>query len=317
MPYRLPPLKSLRLFEAAGRHLSFKQAAEELAVTPSAVSHGIKVLEDWLGTPLFDRTQRTLVLTDAGKAYLPQVQDALDLLVAASDAIQQRSDDAGLSISVAPTFGARWLAHHLPDFQVRHPGIAVTLDSSQRPIAFPRDGIDLAIRMGRGDWPELEATCLAVEHLVPVCSPALAETIQTADDLRGRTLLQVNSVGEDWAAWAALAGIGEDALDLETGPRFDNIGMALDAAAEGMGLAIGRRLLIDQDLSAGRLVSVLGPPRPSRTGYWLLAAPGAMARPALSTFRTWICAALGAQSRSQSGSQPGPQSGAAATQEPV
>ncbi len=311
MPYRLPPLKSLRLFEAAGRHLSFKQAAEELAVTPSAVSHGIKVLEDWLGVPLFDRTQRTLVLTDAGRAYLPQVQDALDLLVAASDAVQrqQHGDGAALSISVAPSFGARWLAHHLPDFQARHPGIAVTLDSTQRPIAFPRDGIDLAIRMGRGDWPELDATCLAVEELVPVCSPALARTIQTADDLRGRALLQVSSVAEDWAAWAALAGIGEDALDLETGPRFDNIGMALDAAAEGMGLAIGRRPLIDGDLAAGRLVAVLGPPRPARTAYWLLAAPGTMARPALSTFRTWICGALGAQF--------GTQIDAAATQEPV
>ena len=93
---------------------------------------------------------------------------------------------------------------------------------------FPRDGIDLAIRMGRGDWPELDATCLAVEQLVPVCSPALAGTIRTTDDLRGRTLLQVNSVAEDWAAWAALAGIGEDALDLETGPRFDNIGMLIE-----------------------------------------------------------------------------------------
>lgn len=313
MPYRLPPLKSLRLFEAAGRHLSFKQAAEELAVTPSAVSHGIKVLEDWLGGPLFDRTQRTLVLTDTGRAYLPQVQDALDRLVAASDAVQQRGENAALSISVAPTFGARWLAHHLPDFQARHPGIAVTLDSTQRPIAFPRDGIDLAIRMGRGDWPELDATCLAVEQLVPVCSPALAQTIHTTDDLRDRTLLQVNSVAEDWTAWAALAGLEEDALDLETGPRFDNIGMALDAAAEGMGVAIGRRPLIDRDLTAGRLVAVLGPPRPARTAYWLLSAPGAMARPALGIFRSWICAALGAQSESQSESQ----SGTAATQEPV
>ncbi|WP_420347178.1 transcriptional regulator GcvA [Pelagibius sp.] len=305
MPYRLPPLKSLRLFEAAARHLSFKQAAEELAITPSAVSHGIRVLEDWLGAPLFDRTQRTLVLTDAGKAYLPEVQGALDRLAAASDAVQKRGGGGALSISVAPTFGARWLAHHLPDFQARHPGIAVTLDSTQRQIAFPRDGIDLAIRMGFGDWPELDVTCLAVEELVPVCAPALAPAIRTADDLRDQTLLQVSSVAEDWTAWAALAGVGEDAFDLETGPRFDNIGMALDAAAEGMGLAIGRRPLIDPDLAAGRLVAVLGPPHPARTGYWLLAAPGAMARPELSIFRDWLRKTLDAQP------------GAAATQEPV
>lgn len=296
MSYRLPPLNSLRLFEAAGRHLSFKQAAAELHVTPSAVSHGIKSLEDWLGVALFARDHRSIALTAAGEAYLPRVQAALEQVARATEAVPGRRPSGRLSISVAPSFGVRWLVPHLPRFNVRHPEIEVSLDTTQRQIDFPRDGIDLAIRMGRGDWPGVTANCLIAEELVPVCAPALAQSITSPAKLAGQTLLHVVNVTEDWAAWAQLAGLAEADIDFTAGPRFDNIDMALKAAAGGLGVALGRRPLADSDLAAGRLAMVLGPPRRAATGYWLLAAPESLSRPEVTAFRDWISAELGSPS---------------------
>ncbi|HET8726084.1 MAG TPA: transcriptional regulator GcvA [Alphaproteobacteria bacterium] len=290
MPYRLPPLNSLRLFETAGRHLSFKLAAAELNVTPSAVSHGIQSLENWLGVALFARGHRSLVLTGAGAAYLPRVRAALELLATATESVPGRRPSGRLSVSVAPTFGMRWLIPHLPRFSDRHPEIEVSLDTSHRQIEFPRDGIDLSIRMGRGDWPDLYATCLVVEELVPVCAPGLAETICAPADLAGQTLLHVTNVTEDWAAWARLAGV--ESLDFGRGLRFDTIHMALEAAAQGLGIAVGRLPLIAADLAAGRLAPVLGPPRRGRTGYWLTAGRDSLSRPEVVSFRNWICAEL-------------------------
>lgn len=229
MAYRLPPLNTLRLFEAAGRHCSFKLAAEELNVTPSAVSHGIQTLEDWLGVPLFVRGHRSLELTSAGRAYLPRVRDALAQLASATEAVPGRRPTGKLSVSVAPTFGLRWLVPNLHRFHERHPDIEVTLDTSLRPVEFPRDGIDIAIRMGRGDWPDLYALCLVVEELVPVCSPDMAASIVSVADLRSRTLLHVVNVSEDWAVWADLADVSD--LDLGRGLRMDTLHMALEAAA--------------------------------------------------------------------------------------
>lgn len=290
MPYRLPPLNSLRLFEAAGRHQSFKRAAEELNITPSAISHAIKSLEEWLGVPLFSRDRRGPVLTDAGAAYMPRVREALELLATATEAVPGRRPTGRLSVSVAPGFGVRWLIPNLPRFSERYPDIEVSLDTSHRRIDFPRDGVDLAIRMGRGDWPDLDVTCLVKEELVPVCTPSLAETIGTAEDLAGQTLLHVTSVTEDWYAWSRLAGV--ENLKLDQGLHFDSIDMAFEAAAEGLGIAIGRLPLVATDLAVGRLVAVLGPPRHGQTGYWLATGRQSFARPEVVSFRSWICAAL-------------------------
>ncbi|MEO3430835.1 transcriptional regulator GcvA [Pelagibius sp. CAU 1746] len=292
MSYRLPPLHSLRLFEAAGRCLSFKQAAEELHLTPSAISHGIRTLEDWLGVQLFLRGRGALRLTPAGAAYLPRVQAALAQLAEATEAVPGRRPSGRLSLSVAPSFGVRWLIPRLADFDSQHPDIEVALDSLQRQIDFPRDGVDLAIRMGRDDWPGLAAVKLVTEQLVPVAAPHLAAGLESPADLAGRALLRVTSVTEDWAAWAAKAGV--EGLDLDRGLRFDSIDMALEAAAEGLGIALGRQPLIDNDLAEGRLVTVLGPPQPADTSYWLLAGPDSLARPEVLAFRDWICSALGA-----------------------
>ena len=292
----LPPLSALRLFEAASRHLSFKAAAEELHRSPSAVSHAIRALEEQLGVALFRRDPRGLTLTEAGTAYLPAVRSALDQLTAATAALPGRINAAPsqrrLALSVAPSFGLRWLIPRLPAFAAKHPEIAVTVDTDHRPVDFRRDGVDLAIRMGRGDWPGLSAASLVGETLVPVAAPELVRTIRRPEDLARQTLLQVTSVSEDWAAWAELAGLDPAKLDLAGGPRFDNIDMALKAAAAGLGIAIGRRPLIDADLQSERLAMLLGPPRTATTAYWLTGGRESLARPAAGRFRDWICAEL-------------------------
>ncbi|HEY0832302.1 MAG TPA: transcriptional regulator GcvA [Azospirillum sp.] len=290
MAHRLPPLNALRLFEAAGRHLSFKRAAEELNLTPSAVSHGIQSLEAWLGIPLFERGHRSLALTQAGATYLGPVRDAIERLAAATDALPGRRPGGCLSVSVPPTFGLRWLIPHLPEFNRRHPDIAVTVDTGHHHVRFPQDGVDVAVRMGRGDWPDLHAACLMTEELVPVCAPALAATVRTPADLAGTTLLHVVEVSDDWSAWARLAGV--DGVDLGRGLRFDTVNMALESAARGLGVAIGRLPLAEPDIAAGRLVPLFGPAVRCATGYWLVTSPPLLTRPEVAAFSAWIRTAL-------------------------
>ncbi len=291
MAYRLPPLTTLRLFEAAGRHLSFKRAAEELHLTPSAVSHGIQTLEDWLGVVLFVRGNRTLALSEAGAAYLPQVRAALETLAHATEAVPGRRPSGRLRISSAPTFAMRWLIPRLPVFQERHPEIAVSLDTVHRQLEFPRDGIDLGIRVGRGPWPALNAVKLLEEVLVPVCAPALATRIHTVADLGKVPLLHVASITEDWAAWLEASG-NAGALDVSRGLRFDTLHLAADAAARGLGVAIGRRPTVDPLIDDGALVPVLEPPLPAHTAWWLVGARESAERPEVAAFRSWLRAEM-------------------------
>ncbi|MEP9378009.1 transcriptional regulator GcvA [Aquabacter sp. CN5-332] len=286
MAYRLPPLNALRLFEAAGRHLSFKQAAEELNVTPSAVSHGVQGLEGWLGVALFTRGHRQLALTEAGAAYLPQVRSALAQLASATDLVPGRVPGGRLTVSVAPTFGLRWLIPRLGRFHERYSEIEVTLDTTQRNVEFPRDGIDVAIRMGKGGWTGVSEELLITERLVPVCAPALAGGIQTVADLAHATLLHVVNVSEDWAAWAAERGV--EGVDFGRGQRFDNVHLALEVAARGGGVAMGRLPVAQDDIASGRLACVLGPPVPAATGYWLVTGEASKARPEVAAFRAWL-----------------------------
>lgn len=286
MAYRLPPLNTLRLFEAAGRHLSFKAAAEELHLTPSAVSHGIQTLEDWLGVELFLRGNRSLSLTPAGSAYLPRVREALHELALATESVPGRAPSGRLSVSSAPTFAVRWLIPRLPAFRERHPTITVDLDTSHRPVEFPRDGIDFGIRLGRGPWPDLAALKLFEEDLVPVAAPDLATRISSPADLAASPLLHVANVTDDWTAWAEAAGLPPSALG--GGLRFDTLHMATNAAAQGLGVAIGRRPTIDPDLEAGRLVEVLGPRVRARAAWWLVCAPDSLKRPEVAAFRAWM-----------------------------
>lgn len=286
MAYKLPPLSTLRVFEAAARLGSFKDAADELLLTPSAVSRSVQALEDWLGTPLFVRGLRAVTLSDAGAAYAPQVRAALDGLARATASVPGQRSRGALSISAAPTFGLRWLLPRLGRFKALHPGIAITLDTSPRPVEFPRDGVDLAIRMGAGPWRGLEALHLATESLVPVCAPALAAGLTTPADLARHTLLHVTTTSQDWPHWAAASGV--DGVDLSSGLRFDTIHYAINAAVEGLGVALGRHPLIDAELERGALVPLFGPAIPCDTAYWLLCAPESLDRADVRAFRDWI-----------------------------
>lgn len=293
MALRLPPLNALRMFEAAGRLLSFKDAAEELRITPSAVSHAIQGLEDWLGARLFARTGRGLVLTDAGAAYLPYVRDALVLLARGTESVPGRVSKGALSVSVAPTFAARWLVPNLPRFRAAHPEFEVSIDTSYRQVQFPVDGVDMAIRMGKHPPPGLYAIKLATEILSPVCAPNYKDLprLKHPQDLARTTLVHVTTVTEDWAAWAETAGIR---LDLGKGLKCDTIYLAMESAAQGIGVALGRRPLIDGDLRAGRLIQIFPEIRRHSTSYWLVCAEESVARREVTAFRDWLLSSFAA-----------------------
>lgn len=280
MALRLPPLPALRLFEAAGRLGSFKLAAEELHLTPSAVSHGILALERWLGAELFERRANGVALNPAGQEYLPFVSEALAMIAVGTRRLPGPQRLRQVSVSLAPTFAARFLLPRLGDFRRLRPDIALTIDTSHRQVGFPVDDVDLAVRMARAPWPGLASAKLFDEVLVPVCAPALAGI-----DLASATLLHVASATEDWEAWAAGAGV--DRLGSGSGITFDTVHMATDAAAMGLGVAMGRRPVIDADIAAGRLVTA-GPAVQATTGYWLVTGPAAGDRPEVAAFAGWL-----------------------------
>jgi DNA-binding transcriptional LysR family regulator len=289
MRRRLPPLSTLRLFDSAARLLSFKKAAEELLLTPSAVSHGIQTLEEWLGVPLFARTPRGLRLSEAGRIYRPIVGEALGMIATGAARIGGRPDGSRLSISAAPTFAAKWLLPRLADFRARHPDIAVIIDTARDPVGIEDGEADLAIRMGRGGWAGLAADRLFAETLVPVCAPAIAARVRDLQDIEAAPLIHVTTVSEDWAAWAAAAG--RRPPNPAKGLRFDTIQMAFDAAIQGLGVAIGRRPLVDTELDSGKLIAPWLPAAPSNTAYWLVGPSGRVDGGAIAAFRSWIVAA--------------------------
>jgi len=286
MVYRLPPLNTLRLFEAAGRKLSFKLAAEELDVTPSAISHGVQTLEEWLGIPLFHRSRKGISLTTAGGIYLASVSDTLKLLGSAADRVPYAAAGGAVRVSVAPTFGSRLLLPRLTRFRERHPDINVTIDTTHALVEFPRDEADLGIRFGSGNWPGLTAERLLTETLVPVCAPSLLSRLQPMPSICDAPLIHITTMDEDWQAWAAAAGRGP--VDCERGIRVDNNQMAIEAAVEGLGIAIGRRPMVDPELERGELVRFDEQEMRSRKSYWLVAPAERLGRPEVRTFRAWL-----------------------------
>ncbi len=292
MAFRLPPLNSLRLFEAAGRHLSFKLAADELGLTPSAVSHGIQGLEDWLGTPLFLRGRAGLTLTEVGVAYHPAVREALVRIATASEHCSRRGQRNEIRVSAAPTFAARLLLPRLDRFREREPDVSVVVDMVHQQIDLPRDGVDLAIRLGTGDWPGLTAERLLTEELLPLGAPTLRASYGKRADLRKMPLIHIRTVSDDWERWFAATGAGE--VDLSGGLRVDTVQMAAEAAVAGRGLVLGRRPLMDSELEAGSLVPFAEQSLPSRTSYWLVGLPETMVRPEIRAFGDWLKSELGA-----------------------
>lgn len=291
----LPPLNAVRTFEAAARHLSFSNAAEELHITPSAVSHQVKTLEEFLGVPLFRRLNRQVELTGEGASFLPPLRAALDQIDAATARVITARESGPLVISVAPSFGTRWLVPRLPGFQEAHPDIEVRPIISVELVDFARSDIDLAVRHGRGDWPDLESTFLKSEEVLPVCSPDLLEwgpPLETPQDLHAHTLLHVMPRMGEWRSWLALADV--EGIDTERGPRFQNVPMAVDAAISGLGVAIADPRMIEADLVRGRLVVPFDIELPVEGGYYLVYPAERAGAPKIAAFRDWLLAEIAA-----------------------
>ena len=285
----LPPINALRTFEAAARHGSFKKAAEVLHMTPSAVSHQIKSLEDLLGVPLFRRATRQVRLTDQGRAYLPAVREALDLLRDATERVTRRADKAVLNISAAPSFAVGWLMPRLSAFQVAHPEIETRLSAQIETVDFEDSDIDLAIRhTAKVDTPGLVAHRLMEEELIPVASPQLLaqQPLEAVADLAKVQLIHsVPRMGR-WRSW--LRAMGAHKLDAESGPKFDHDAMAVQAALSAMGVAIVNRGLVEKQLADGTLVAPFPHDLHSDLAFWLVYPKHRGDDPAIRAFRDWL-----------------------------
>lgn len=287
MRRRLPPLNALRAYEAAARHLSFTRAAEELFVTQAAVSHQVKALEQHLGVKLFRRMNRSLLLTEAGQAYLPAVGRALDLLDEATRRL--RSDDRGtLTVSTLPSFAARWLVPRLGRFFQAHSEIDIRVAPSVALVDFDSDDVDAAIRYGKGQYPGLRVDRLLEEDLYPVCSPRLLDgrpPLREPADLRRHILLHDDP--SEWSKWLRAAGVA-DVVDASRGPVFTDSSMLIQAAIAEQGVALARHVLAADDVAAGRLVRPFGLSIPADYAYFFVCPETSAERPKIAAFRGWL-----------------------------
>ena len=260
---RLPPLNALRAFEASARHMNFSRAAEELSVTPGAVSQQIQNLEDYIGAALFRRTPKGLLLTDAAQIALPSLRDAFDKLDEAASQLTAAVDGRRVTVSAAPSFAAKWLVPRLGRFERAHPEVDVWLSAGMELVDFASGEIDVAIRYGSGRYPGLEVVRLMSETVQPVAAPALLaeRPIDGIADLAGHTLLHDGSPDADdscpdWAMWLTARGLRD--IDGSRGPRFNQSSLVIEAAVGGRGVALAKGTLAQADLDAGRLAAPLG-----------------------------------------------------------
>ena len=284
----MPPLGALHAFEASARLLSFKAAAEELHVTPGAISQQIKLLEDRLGARLFTRRARRIELTDAGRLLLSPAQQAFRLL---ADAVARiRASDAAqvLTLSLLPSFAALWLVPRLGAFRARCPDVDVRISATPKLADLERDDVDVAVRCGLGSYPGLHVEHLLAEDLFPVCSPRLLKgpvPLQKPADLAHHTLLH-DETRTEWSLW--LQAIGFPDLDATRGPSFSLWELALQAAVAGQGVALGRSALVAQYLAGGQLVRPFRISTPSQFGYYVVCLPERAEEPKIKAFRTWL-----------------------------
>ncbi len=292
MTARLPSLNGLRAFEAAARHLSFTQAASELNVTQTAISHQIRRLEEELGIRLFVRKNRALALTPEAREYLPGIRAAFNDLRLATDRLLRKDDDNVLTISTLASLAAKWLLPRLSAFQEAHPDIDVRITTSTGLVDFRSGDVDAAIRYGRGHWPGLRAAWLMADEMFPVCSPALLtgkRPLRSPEDLRDHVLLHNTNNGDDWRLWLTAAGLPPD-ISKQPGLTFDMIFMTVQAAIDAMGVAVGRTSYVQDDIAKGRLVVPFEIALPADAGFYLVSPEGAPDSPKLRAFRQWLIA---------------------------
>jgi LysR family transcriptional regulator, glycine cleavage system transcriptional activator len=293
MTARLPSLNGLRAFEAAARHLSFTNAASELNVTQTAISHQIRRLEEELGIRLFVRQNRALALTPEARDYLPGVRAAFNDLRLATDRVLRRDNDHVLTVSTLASLAAKWLLPRLSSFQEAHPGIDVRITTSTALVDFRAGDVGAAIRYGRGNWAGLRADWLTADELFPVCSPALltgAKPLRCPEDLANQTLLHSSGgYDDDWRLWLTAAGLPAN-ISKQPGLTFDLILMTVQAAIDGFGVAMGRTSYVEADIAKGRLVVPFKITLPADAGFYLVSPEAKADSPKLRAFRQWLVA---------------------------
>ena len=284
MSAKLPPLSTLRAFEAAARLQSFSRAAEEIFVTHGAVSHQVRSLERALGTALFLRNGRRVSLTAAGRHFAERVRAALRDLAEAAQFVRRAEHDRVLTVSMLPSFAARWLLPRMGRFMQRHPAIAVNIHTSLTLVDFQRDEVDLAIRFGRGDWPDLEAQKFLDDEFFPVASPRFNRGRLPArpSDLGKFQLMR--SHDELWTPWFRAAGVK---LEEPRSPIFSDSSLVLQAAADKRGIALARRTIVEADLQTGKLVRLFDIAVPATGANYLVWPKGKLAANA-ALFRDWL-----------------------------
>lgn len=315
MSRHLPSLTALRAFEAAARHLSFTKAAAELHVTPAAISNQVKALEQHYGLALFRRLTRALVLTEAGQKALPPLRHGFDKLAEAAEGLEDLNKGGMVTVCAMPFFAAKWLVPRLDHFYQAHPGIDVRIIASMRFSDLERDDVDIGVRMGAGDFPGLNAVKLMDDQAFAVCSPRLLDgpnPLQAPEDLRQHVLIHAD-FGDwpDWTMWLATAGV--DGIDATHGPRFNQLGLAVQAAVEGHGVALASNVLVIDDLEAGRLVKPFDLAMEVNFAYYAVCLESTVEQPRIAAFRDWImeeaASSTSAVHRSSRGSSQGSSQG--------
>lgn len=303
MAERLPPLNALRAFEAAARHLSFSKAAQELHVTPAAISHQIKALEDHLGVQLFRRLNRGLILTEAARKGLPKLQEGFQSLTEAAAQFCDQAGESILTVWAAPSMAAKWLVPRLARFAALHPGIEMrvfanvslmdTKNSLQMATSlFREQGIDLAIRFGQGHYPGCQVDKLYSVAAVPLCSPRLLKgrhPLRQPDDLRYHTLIHDDTPYEGrptWADWLKAAAV--EGIEATRGLHFNQVSLALGAAVDGQGVVLSLKPLAAHDLTAGRLIMPFDLSLPLQYAYYVICPEETAGLPKIVAFREWL-----------------------------
>src|SRR5450830_516308 len=285
---KLPNLAALRAFEAAARHESFSRAAEEIHVTPGAISHQIRALEEELGLLLFIRNGKRIAITDSGQRFAAAIRKSLGEIATAAEALQEQNRQQRLVVSSPPSFASRWLAPRLWKFVDRHPGIEVVLQSSSHLNDLTRDGIDVGLRFGLGSYPGLKSEKILEEFYYPVASPHYRQgrLPSSPQQLRDCALLRMDGLQESWLPWFALAGL--DLPDPAGGLVTEDSSLTLRAAADGAGVALTRHAIASQEIAAGELLRLFALALRSERAYYFVTPPGSAAKPEVAYFRDWI-----------------------------
>jgi LysR family transcriptional regulator, glycine cleavage system transcriptional activator len=290
----LPPLSALRAFEAAARHMSFSKAADELHVTPAAISHQIHALEQDLGVSLFHRLNRSIELTASARVLMPGLPEAFAAISASVRRLRAHNETGTLTVTASPSFAAKWLVLRLHRFQEQYPEVDVRISATDEVVDLTRGDFDIAVRYGTGNYPGLAVELLLKNEVFPACSPQLlakGPPLRSPEDLPAHLLIHDQAIERDplaptWPMWLKAAGVRN--VPAVAGLSFNNIHLALDAAIAGRGVVLAHSTIAAADLAAGRLVRLFSLALPDQFAYYIVTAPGALERPKVRAFRDWL-----------------------------